>query len=72
MRTIPESILDLESQINQQKQNNKKSLLILDYYINDIPDPISSIVEYFNNRLISCNMKKCIVRNTYEITFWWD
>ena len=72
MHTIPESILDLENKINQQKQNNKKSLLILDYYINDIPDPISPITEYFNNRLISCKMKKCIVRNSYEITFWWD
>ena len=72
MHTIPESILDLESQINQQKQNNKKSLLILDYYLDDIPNPISPITEYFNNRQISCHMKKCIIKNTYEISMWWD
>ena len=67
--TIQEAITYLDSLIVSQKEKGTNKLgLELNIVGNDVAD---NITKYYNNQLIACTMKECVLRKVYEVIIWW-
>jgi len=70
---VDETLIYLDNEIKNKKDNSKNSLFILSLSIidTDVANIEDTIIKYYNNQLISCKIKRCNLTGEYEISIWW-